>query len=122
MKKLFRIGLPIIILIALVFCVTYLGMLSPPAPTVVASTTSAAPIQVPETIAIWDMQNPGYMQEFEIGSKGHFDFWAGNTLEQPTLVTLQAKSCICANVEIANVNADDVAALAKPGTPLAAAL
>jgi len=119
MHSIVRVLLPIIVVLGLVGGVTFMTQYAPPAPPKVRPKPVRDPdaprvfqgpsLLLPERVAVWDSHDVGYQQEFEVGSKGHFDFWAANAYGVPTRVFLKTKSCTCADVEFGTVDADAVA-------------
>jgi hypothetical protein len=120
MQSIVRVLLPIIVVVGLVGGVTFMTQYAPPAPPKARPKPTRDPeaprvfqgpsLVVPERVAVWDSRDIGYQQEFEVGSKGRFDFWAANGYGVPTRVFLKTKSCTCADVEVGTVDADAVVA------------
>ena len=52
-------------------------------------------------VAQWDPNDPQYVQEFERGTKGNYDFLLSNSNDKPVTVTLNGTSCKCTSVEFA---------------------
>jgi hypothetical protein len=58
-----------------------------------------------EKEAVWDPEDRQYVQEFERGTKGHYDFVVANPNDKPITVHLDSTTCKCTNVEFAMVSA-----------------
>jgi hypothetical protein len=58
----------------------------------------------PDLTVKWDPADPDYAQEFEKGSKGHYDFWLANPHPVPASVVLRLKSCTCVHLELGIVD------------------
>jgi hypothetical protein len=123
MKSFTRIGLPILVVVAAVFGITFVRMYSTdePKPTDepkaagpgkggtsreplrIGLRTAAAvqgppqPYQLP--LLYWDAQ-------FESGRPGHFEFWSQNPNPEPVTVRVPAVNCQCAGAELAVVPQD----------------
>lgn len=118
MQFLVRVLLPIVIVVGLIGGITFMNQYAPPAPTKVKPKAKRDPdaprvfqgpsLMVPERVAVWDSHDIGYQQEFEIGTKGHFDFWAANGYPVPARVFLKTKSCTCAEVQVGTVDPDSI--------------
>ena len=128
-NQLVRIGLPVAIVVALVFGVTYVSQLAPnTGPKPVAPVAAAVPraLIVPTDKASWDQnERPDvpmfarYAKEMEARSEGHYDFWLANVHDFAASIALKQKSCKCADVQLGIVPADDVAAfLAEQAPPI----
>jgi hypothetical protein len=141
MNSFTRIGLPILLVVGLVFGITFVRMYSPDdstpeGPKAAGSgkaaqakvlpvrfgltTASAQPDTLPpglETLKYWD-------SVVEVGQGGHFEFWCHNRNAQPVTVRVSSVNCQCAGVEVTAVHKDafrDYAvASALAGGPLGA--
>lgn len=140
MNSFTKIGLPIVLVVGLVFGITFIRMYSteePPPTEGPKETKVAAPKEAPvkfglitaaaivgdppkgrESLKYWD-------PVIEVGVPGHFEFWCQNRHAQPVTMRVSDVNCQCAGVEVASVRNYDfrdyaiVSALA--GGPLGAA-
>ncbi len=123
-----RIGLPLAIVVALVFGVTYMSQITPapPAPKPVAGITKAEPqvLIVPNDKASWDGDEPPempayarYAKEMEQRTDGHYDFWVANVHDASASIALKSKSCKCADVQLGVVPAEAVAEFLAAQSP-----
>lgn len=138
MKSFTRIGLPVLVVIAAVFGITFVRVYSPdepdpaagPKPAKTNSTARKEVLQFPfrvvapmkespdparMSLALWDPQ-------VEVAAPGHFEFWTANPNPEPVTVRVFDVNCQCAGVEMATVPQDafrDYAALsALAGGPI----
>lgn len=137
MKSLTRIGLPIFVVVAAVFGITFVRVYSPdepgqdtgPKPKAAKSAANdvltfpiltVAPISGKpdagrESLALWD-------SEIEVGAPGHFEFWALNNHPESVTARVVDVNCQCAGVEMTQVDRgafrDYAAVSALAGTPL----
>lgn len=137
MKSFTRIGLPILVVVAAVFGITFVRVYSPddqgqsggPKPKAAKSAVKDVltfPIVTVapgsgkadagrESLALWD-------PEIEVGAPGHFEFWALNKHPESVTARVFDVNCQCAGVEMTTVDHDafrDYAAVsALAGSPL----
>jgi hypothetical protein len=129
-NQLIRVGLPLAVVVALVFGVTYMSQVAPntgpknPSGTGTLKTVVAPSLIVPSEKASWDGNEPPemptyarYGKEIEAGAEGHYDFWVANVHETPTNIQLMATSCKCADVQLGIVDAGAVAAFLSEQSP-----
>ncbi len=127
MKSFLQIGLTLIVIVGGVFLITFGTQFTraPIEPVPVATkgeaTLTGLPLRVPERKAVWDSTDEDYAAEFEVGTKGYYDFWVSNVHSKPARVTAEYKSCVCADVQIAIVPATARRDLATQIAPLEAA-
>src|SRR5947208_12555118 len=107
MRSYLQIGLLLAILVGGVFVLTFLtqNTRSPvDAPRVASNksetTGGGEPLDIPEKTAVWDKDDPSYMAEFEVGDRGHYDFWVANRHAEPVNVALMTNSCVCTEVQV----------------------
>jgi hypothetical protein len=142
MNSVTKVGLPIVLVVGLVFGITFIRMYStedtPPVDTPKEATgktssakelpvrfgliTAAAQVDDPpagsRSLKYWD-------PIIEVGVPGHFEFWCQSRHPEPVIVRISEVNCQCAGVEVAPVRDEDfreyavVSALA--GSPLGAA-
>jgi hypothetical protein len=118
MKSFTRIGLPIFIVVAAVFGITFVRVYSPDDPgsndkpkTKTKAAAKVTPLKVDLTKATpvsatpedWQRSLIHWDPETEVGVPGHFEFWAQNVNADPVIVHLLGVSCKCAGVEMAPV-------------------
>lgn len=84
----------------------------PPAPTPSTAPPPPAPLlyrdgtplvtagSVPTIRVHWDADNPNFVADSEALGKNHYNLWFENPHRQPVTVTLEAKSCQCAEVSV----------------------
>ncbi|MFO0807019.1 MAG: hypothetical protein U0746_00175 [Gemmataceae bacterium] len=65
-----------------------------------AVAVAGSPLKAPETRAVWDVNDEDYAAEFEVGTKGHYDFWVSNLHPKPVITTVETKSCVCSQVQV----------------------
>ncbi len=127
-NRLVRIGLPLAIVVALVFGVTYMSQITPapPAPKPIPGSNKSEhrTLIVPNEKASWDGDEPPempayarYAKEMEQRVEGHYDFWVANVHDASASVALKSKSCKCADVQLGVVPADAVAAFLAEQSP-----
>lgn len=127
MKSFLQVGLTLVAIVGGVFLLTFMTQFSrtPIEPVPVATkgetTLTGMPLKVPERKAVWDSADEDYSAEFEVGTKGHYDFWVSNVHPKPVRVTAEYKSCVCADVQVAIVPAAARRDLASRIAPLEAA-
>ena len=140
MKSFTRIGLPILLVVAVVFGITFIRVYSPEDsnPSNDSSvgpkegtTNKDRPIRFYTTRAVkgTTKSTPKYLwywdSTVEVGAPGHFEFWGLNRHADPVTIRVPATNCQCAGAEMAVVPPDayrDYAALsALAGSPLAGA-
>src|SRR5258705_6690256 len=66
-------------------------------------------LRVPERVAQWDFFDASYAEAFEVGAKGHYDFWASNPNSKPVEVTLSQQGCTCSEIQLGIIPAAEVA-------------
>src|SRR5205085_4935707 len=114
MKTLTRVGLPILLVAAVVFGITFIRVYSPDEETPSAGTSGGAggqnnrepplkffttkaivgkPESTPKHLWYWD-------STIEVGAPGHFEFWCENRSAQPVTVRVPATNCQCAGAEV----------------------
>jgi hypothetical protein len=140
MNSFTRIGLPILLVVGVVFGITFVRMYSPDEPTPDGpkgagsgkatarplplkfglTTASPQPDDPPaglKSLKYWDSVN-------EVGVASHFDFWCHNPHPQPVVIRVSGVNCQCAGVEMAPVPReafqDYVVTSALAGGPLGA--
>lgn len=115
MNSFTRIGLPILLVAAVVFGITFIMMYSPPEDKSQTGpgdqpksqerqvlkfyTTKAivsTPNSTPKHLWYWD-------STIEVGMPGHFEFWCANRHTEPVTIWIPATNCQCAGAEMANV-------------------
>jgi hypothetical protein len=137
MKSFTRIGLPILVVVAAVFGITFVRVYSPDEqgqkegpkpkaaksagkevltfPIVTVAPMSGKPDAGRESLALWD-------PEIEVGVSGHFEFWALNKHPEPVTARVFDVNCQCAGVEVTSVDhgafRDYAAVSALAGSPL----
>lgn len=121
MKFFSRVVLPVALVIAAVFGITFVRVYSPEDPDTAprgpkgaAGKGTSEPLRIPlriaapvsppvdkgrETLTYW---NP----EIEMGVAGHYEFWAHNTHPDPVNVRVFDVNCQCAGIEVAAVPQD----------------
>lgn len=124
MNSFTRIGLPIFVVVAAVFGITFVRMYSPddpdngqnPRPTGTTKSlvrkeplklllSTAKPVTAnPEP---WERSLTHWDPEVEVGEAGHFEFWAHNPHPEPVTVRVSDTNCQCAGVEVAAVKPYD---------------
>jgi hypothetical protein len=137
MKSFTRIGLPILVVVAAVFGITFVRVYSPDEPgqgggpkpraaksagkdvltfpIVTVAPTTGKPDSGRESLALWD-------PEIEVGAPGHFEFWAHNNHAEAVTARVFDVNCQCAEVEVTLVDRgafrDYAAVSALAGSPL----
>ncbi|HEX3147306.1 MAG TPA: hypothetical protein VHR66_04440, partial [Gemmataceae bacterium] len=142
MNSFTKVALPIVLVVGLVFGITFIRMYSTeePSPTdhpkettgktatarelpVKFGLTKAAPqgddpLPAYRSIKYWD-------PILEIGTPGHFDFWCQSHTAEPITIRVADVNCQCAGVEVASVDDNDfreyAAVSALAGSPFGAA-
>lgn len=135
-NTLVRFGLPLAVIVVLVFGLTYISQNAPsvgnpkPAPVAAAKQHGGPALLVPFERASWAGNEPPdmptharYGKEMEPGAHGHYDFWIANIHDVPANVQLTNTSCKCAKVELAMIDPAAVSGLiARAGLPVNAPL
>ena len=126
MKSFTRIGLPVLLVIGIVFGITFIGMYSSDdSPThdggmskmgggtsmvlpLNFSATIITPVPVPPSGEIKDvpsnLRHLYYWEaNIEVGASGHYEFWCQNRNAQPVSVRVPLTNCQCAGVALAVV-------------------
>jgi hypothetical protein len=108
MKTFVRKVLPLLILLAVVAVATYLKEFTGPDPLAnkIETVSNVTPLVWNDRVATWDCENFCYGQEFEKGTRGHYDFWIANPSDAPTSVEVTAKSCQCSDVQLGIISRD----------------
>lgn len=124
MRSFTRIGLPVLLVVGIVFGVTFIGMYSSndspsndggvnPKGTTGAtvfplkfSTTIATPVPVSPSGEIKDVKEGlrhlyYWDSSIEVGAPGHYEFWCQNRNPEPVSVRVTRTNCQCAGVELA---------------------
>jgi hypothetical protein len=89
------------------------------APTTSGPVTGTEIVHAYEKTAVWDDKDPGYVQEVEKNTPGYYDFLLSNANDRPVTLTLELKSCKCANVRfgvLTGANRAKVKGAANPPT------
>jgi len=66
-------------------------------------------VHVPAKVAQWDFFDETYSEAFEVGAKGHYDYWFSNANPVPVEVTLSAQGCTCSEVQVGFIPAAETA-------------
>ncbi len=126
MRSFTRIGLPVLLVVGIVFGITFIGMYSsddspsndgggvPKGGAAVSalplkfSTIIVTPVPIPPSGEMKDVPS-GLRHLFywdaniEVGSPGHYEFWCQNRNAEPVSVRVPRTNCQCAGVELAVV-------------------
>ncbi len=124
MRSFTKVILPIIVIIGLIFGITYVSNFSNRDPIPVTNNTAASPppLVIPLTTVSWS-QNDGYLTKYwksgyETLEDGHFDFWFHNANAQPVHLDFQGANCVCGSTQVGvippSVWKDYVASLLAP--------
>src|SRR5262245_50413279 len=110
-NQLVRVGLPVVVVVGLIFGVTYVSQVAPntgkPKVAGPAKSQAGPALIVPIEKASWDPDEPPdlpvalrFSKEMEQGTESHYDFWVANIHAVPATATLKYKSCKCASVQL----------------------
>ena len=123
MNSFTRIGLPILIVVAAVFGITFVRVYSPDDPDAATNARPAGagkPVARTEPLKVllstakpvgtnpepWERSQIYWNPEIEVGEPGHFEFWAYNPNPEPVTVRVADVNCQCAGIDAALVSPD----------------
>ena len=123
MKSFTRIGLPILVVIAAVFGITFVRVYSPDDPGAAdgpkpARAGKVAAKDLPLKMGLtpvgpvslkpepWQQSLTYWNPEFELGVPGHFEFWCQNPHREPVTIRVYDAYCQCAGLDVAAVPPD----------------
>jgi hypothetical protein len=118
MKTLLQTFVALVVLVGGIGVFSYMSQYARKAPAVKArlgrglvpdDKTPTITLRVPERVAQWDMFDDSFAEAYEVGAKGHYDFWASNPNKKPVEVTLSQQGCTCQEVQLGIVPAAEVA-------------
>jgi len=124
MKALTKVVLPIAIVIGMIGGVTFISQYSGSRPkndkklgsnlgdALVKRELLIFPVKQGNWDGIWDIDREpdskqGYVAEFEVQTRSHYDFWFFNSNPDPVDVKLTSTSCTCAGVTIGQASSAD---------------
>src|SRR5208337_3990229 len=103
MKSFTQVVLTIILGLALVAGVTFIQHFNTRGPKPTQRVTAPVSVEKPLRFSVTNVEwgnDPQYVAEFELGTRGHYDFWFPST-SAPVVLGLKAKTkCPCAQVDV----------------------
>ncbi len=101
MKTLTQVVLPIVAVIGLVGFVTFIANYSKQSTQPTLEAVESPPLHFPYLIASPEIKKLDYWRSvYEVGEKGHFDFWFTNVHPDEVAVSIESTSCKCTSVEL----------------------